>query len=119
MTHQALATKEVTKRLQTINNKAADFVVELLQFFIHTYKEVFDFDGGPVHDACTIAYLIDPSLFEFKHVHVDIETKGEFTYGMTCVDLLGTTGKEPNVYFAETLDVDRFWDLFDQTLQKF
>lgn len=119
VTHQALATKEVTKRLQTINNKAADFVVELLQFFIHTYKEVFDFDGGPVHDACTIAYLIDPSLFEFKHVHVDIETKGEFTYGMTCVDLLGTTGKEPNVYFAETLDVDRFWDLFDQTLQKF
>lgn len=40
VTHQALATKEVTKRLQTINNKAADFVVELLQFLFITYKEV-------------------------------------------------------------------------------
>src|SRR5699024_8834600 len=83
VTHQAIADKEIINDLSEIDNKVAQFVVELLKFFAQTYKDVFDFDGGPIHDACTAAYLIDPDLFEFKHVHVDIETKGDYTYGMT------------------------------------
>lgn len=119
VTHQALATKEVVDKLSEIDNPVAGFVVELLQFFSLTYKEFFDFEGGPVHDPCTVAYLMDSSIFDFQQVHVDIETKGEFTYGMTAVDRLGVTGKEPNVKFAHQMDKEKFWDLFYQALKSY
>ncbi|GGA79210.1 nucleoside hydrolase [Ornithinibacillus halotolerans] len=119
VTHQALATETVVNELSTIDNKVAHFVVELLQFFNKTYKEHFGFEAGPVHDVCTVAYLIDPTIFEMKHVHVDIETKGEHTYGMTCVDVLGVTGKEPNVQFATNLDGNKFWDLMKKALESY
>lgn len=119
VTHQALATQDVVNELSKIDNEVAEFVVELLKFFSQTYKEVFGFDAGPVHDACTVAYLIDPSIFDVKHVHVDIETKGELTYGMTCVDTLGVTEKEPNVNFAYQLDLNKFWDLITRALKSY
>lgn len=119
VTHQALATDDVVSELSNIDNDVAHFVVELLKFFSQTYQEVFGFEAGPVHDACTVAYLIDPSIFGMKHVHVDIETKGEFTYGMTCVDTLGVTGKEPNVNFAYHLDKNKFWDLMTRALTSY
>lgn len=119
VTHQALATQDIIKDLAKIDNEVSEFVVELLKFFAMTYKDYFGFEGGPIHDACTVAYLIDPSIFEVEHVHVDIETKGEFTYGMTSVDLLRTTGKEPNANFATTLDQEKFWGLFTKALESY
>ncbi|RWZ58024.1 nucleoside hydrolase [Halobacillus fulvus] len=119
VTHKALATKEVVERFSAIGNPVSNFVVELLDFFSKTYKDVFGFEAGPIHDACTTAYLIDPDIFDFKQVHVDIETKGEYTYGTTCVDLLGVTRKEPNVKFASELDQDKLWLLFDRALKSY
>lgn len=119
VTHQAVATDSVTKELDGIGNPVSGFVVELLEFFAKTYKEVFGFDGAPIHDACTVAYLMDESIFDMRHVRVDIETKGEFTYGMTAVDTLAVTGREPNVNFAYSLDADKFWELFRKALTSY
>lgn len=119
VTHQAIATDTIVEDLEKIENDVAHFVVELLKFFSKTYKDVFGFEGGPIHDACTVAYLIDPSIFRMDHVHVGIETKGELTYGMTAVDLLGVTGKQPNVHFASQLDSNKFWDLFTRALHTY
>lgn len=112
VTHQVLATKQTVADLKSINHTIATFVSELLSFFIQAYKNQFDFDGGPIHDACTVAHLIDPTIFTFDHVHVDIETKGEYSYGMTVIDKHGVTGKQPNVYVAKGLDQGKFWSLF-------
>lgn len=119
VTHQAIATDEIRNELSQINNSVAQFVNDLLKFFAKTYKEVFGFDGPPIHDACTIAYLINPSIFELRHVHVGVETKGEQTYGMTVVDTLGVTGNEPNVHFAYKLDSNKFWDLMIRALNSY
>ncbi|NIK12467.1 nucleoside hydrolase [Alkalibacillus almallahensis] len=119
VTHQAQATDETIDRFSKVGNDVSEFVVELLRFFKQTYKDVFGFDGAPIHDACTVAYLIDPSIFDTVDVRVDIETKGEFAYGMTCVDLLGVTGEKPNVKFAQGLDQDRFWNLLEDALKSY
>jgi len=119
LTHQVQATNETAERYAKIGNQVSDFVVELLEFFMKTYKEVFGFDGAPIHDACCVAYCIDPTIFTTKKVRVDIETKGEHTYGMTCVDVLGVTGREPNVNFAEKVDVERFWDMLEDALKHY
>jgi len=119
LTHQALATPDICDRIGAVGNRVSDFIVELLQFFAGTYKEVFDFDGAPIHDACCVAYCIDPSAFECKLLRVDIETKGEFSYGMTVVDLLGVTGRKPNVKVALKLDQDKFWNLLIDSLKNY
>ncbi|WP_189013119.1 nucleoside hydrolase [Paenibacillus marchantiophytorum] len=119
LTHQAIVTDEIHQRILDVDNNVSHFVHELLGFFAHTYKEVFGFAGAPIHDACCVAYCIDPTAFGTKKLRVDIETKGEHTYGMTVVDLLGVTGREPNVNVAFTLDQDKFWDMLIQTLKNY
>lgn len=111
ITHQTIASEEILQQISEIGNSVSNLVSELLVYFSNTYKEVFGFDGAPIHDACTVAYLIDESIFGFEKVRVDIETEGNYTYGTTCVDRLHVTGREPNVKFATELDYERFWML--------
>jgi purine nucleosidase len=119
LTHQALATEEVSERIAAIENPAAKFVSDLLVFFRKTYLEVFGFEHPPVHDVCCVAYCIDPSVVEAKKLRVDVETKGELTYGMTLVDVHGVTGLEPNVNVAMKLDHAKFWDMVIEALNSY
>lgn len=119
VTHQALATPEVIDRIASIGNPVARFVGELLVFFRQTYKDVFGFEHPPVHDVCSVAYCIDPDIFECKRLRVDVETKGEFAYGMTLIDFHGVTKRAPNVNVALRLDHGKFWDLLYQTLKRY
>ncbi|MDO6657709.1 nucleoside hydrolase [Anaerobacillus sp. 1_MG-2023] len=117
VTHQAITTPAILQEISSIGTNVSKFVGDLLEFFTKTYKEVFDFEGAPIHDACTVAYLIDESIFEFETVRVDIETKGEFTYGTTCVDRLHVTGRKPNVKFAHGINQEKFWGLLIKALK--
>ena len=117
LTHQALATPEVTEKIGNINNQASEFVKELLTYFRKTYFEVFGFEHPPVHDACSVAYVIDPSVIETKKLHVEIETNSKLTYGMTVIDYLGVTGKEPNVNVSIKLDHEKFWNMVADSLR--
>lgn len=119
VTHQVIADEAVISRVAQIDNDIAGFVKELLIFFAETYKNHFGFSGGPIHDACTTMYLIDPEMFTFEDVNVTIETKGEATYGMTVVDLLKTTGKAENVKFATGVDEETFWKIFLDVLASY
>lgn len=119
VTHQVIATDDIVNRVGEIDNKVAEFVKELLVFFGQTYKDFFGINGGPIHDACTCMYLLNPDMFTMKDVNITIETKGDATYGMTVVDLLKTTGKKENAKFATGVDQERFWDTFMDTLTLF
>ncbi len=119
VTHQVIADEAIIKRVAEIDNITAGFVKELLIFFAETYRSHFGFSGGPIHDACTTMYLIDPDMFSFEDVNVTIETKGEATYGMTVVDLLKTTGKRENVKFATSVDEETFWNTFLDVLASY
>ncbi|MDM5226034.1 nucleoside hydrolase [Cytobacillus sp. NJ13] len=119
ITHQALATRDVIQQVNQIDNKVAKIVGELLVFFASTYKEMFDFDGAPVHDVLTVAYLVAPELFKMKAVNIAVETKGEFTAGTTLVDLHGVTGRRINAKFGMELDVEGFWQLMIESLKKY
>lgn len=119
ITHQALATEEVINQVKKIDNHVANIVGELLDFFASTYKEMFDFDGAPVHDVLTVAYCVAPELFKVKDVNVAVETKGDLTTGTTLIDLHGVTGREINAKFGVELDVDGFWKLMIDALKKY
>jgi inosine/uridine nucleosidase len=111
LTHQAQATPEVVDRLRAVGNPAARAVIGWLSFFADTYRTVYGFAGPPVHDACALALLIEPSLVRSVDAFVAIETEGRWTRGATVVDLHGRLGRPPNARVAMELDAARFWDV--------
>ena len=110
LTHQALATPDVVECFKALNSKPGQFVVELLAFFSKKYKQVQNFDAPPVHDACAVAYVIDPTLIEVEQVPVNIELTGTHTLGMTVADFRYPP-KPCNTWVAKKLDKARFWNL--------
>lgn len=116
VTHQALITPDVQQYISSRHHPVGRFVFDMLDFFMEAYKSKFELDGAPLHDVCTIAYLIDPGMFTMEHVHIGIETAGEHTYGATVVDLSRVTGNSPNAWFAGSLQADALWKLIKETV---
>ncbi|MBD2846851.1 nucleoside hydrolase [Paenibacillus sp. IB182496] len=119
LTHQAVATPAFLAEVAALEGAVPRFVSELYAFVTQTYKAVYGMDGAPVHDACCVAYCIDPELFTTRHLNVVIETRGEYTAGMTVIDRGGVTGRPPNVDVAERLRQERFWPLLLETFARY
>jgi len=111
LTHQALATPEVTARIAALDTAPARFTGELLEFFAHSYRDVQGFEAPPVHDACAVAYVIDPSIMTVRTTPLDVELTGTLTLGMTVADFRAPAPPDCTTQVAVSLDVPRFWDL--------
>lgn len=118
LTHQALATPEVAKRIAAVGTKPAKFVGELLDFFGATYKEAQGFEHPPVHDPCAVAYVIDPSVMTVRKAPVDVELSGGLTLGMTVTDFRAPAPADCHTQVAVELDRERFWDLVVDALER-
>src|SRR5699024_4426051 len=66
LTHQAVATPDVVERFAALDTAPGQFVVDLLEFFGRMYKQAQGFDAPPVHDACAVAAVIDPTVLVTK-----------------------------------------------------
>ncbi|EHM10362.1 Inosine-uridine nucleoside N-ribohydrolase [Thermanaerovibrio velox DSM 12556] len=119
LTRQVRCSSQVIERIGAIGNRVSKLFVELMEFFSKTQEEIFGWDAPPLHDPTTVAYVIDPSIFVTKPMRVDVELRGEHTYGRTCCDYFGVTKKEPNAQVAVTLDLDRFWDLLEACIRRY
>ncbi|QIZ78327.1 pyrimidine-specific ribonucleoside hydrolase RihA [Ferrimonas lipolytica] len=118
VTHQAQIMDEDIDRIRAINNPVAQVTAELLDFFMIYHRDPkWGFTGAPLHDPCTIAWLLAPELFETVDCWVGIETKGEHTQGMTVVDRYQLTGKPANATVALGLDRQGFVDLLVERLR--
>ncbi|WKD59367.1 nucleoside hydrolase [Corynebacterium caspium] len=111
LTHQALATKDVENQLRELNLNIADFMVGLFGFFRQAYKDAQGFDDPPVHDPCTLAYLIDPSVVSTQKVPLNVELHGELTLGMTVADFRAPAPADCHTQVAVKLDREKFWNL--------
>lgn len=111
VTHKALTSPERLARFAAMGSPAGRAVHGMLDFFERFDMEKYGEDGGPLHDPCVIAYLLEPSLFGGRHVSVQIETGSELTMGMTVVDWWGATDDAPNATVMRDIDADRFFQL--------
>ena len=78
LTRQQVVTAEMRERVRAIPNPAAQFAALLFG----------DREGKPGRDsfcdACAVMWMIDPAVItKSAKMHVVVETKGEFTRGMT------------------------------------
>ncbi len=111
VTHKALTSPERLARFAAITSPAGKAVHGMLDFFERFDIEKYGSEGGPLHDPCVIAYLLDPGLFGGKNVSVRIETNSEMTMGMTVIDWWGVTAEAPNAMVMDQIDADGFYEL--------
>ena len=120
LTHQAIATGDVLARIRALDTDVSRMVTALMEFYGEAYRRsgvAGAGEGPPVHDPCAVARVARPGLMEVRDAFVAVETRGEWTAGMTVTDFRGSLGHPPNVKVATTLDVAGFWDLMLSSLQ--
>ncbi|MFL1803416.1 MAG: pyrimidine-specific ribonucleoside hydrolase RihA [Plesiomonas shigelloides] len=120
VTHAAQVMDEDIERIRAITNPIARTVAELLDFFMIYHRDPkWGFVGAPLHDPCTIAWLLRPELFEGIECHVSVETQGQYTVGMTVVDRYRLSPHEPNATVLLSVERQGFIDLLVEQLQAY
>lgn len=118
VTHKALTTKPRVEAFAGLGTEVGRMVSEWTNFFERYDKEKYGSEGAPLHDPCTIAYLLQPDLFTGRHVNVEIELDSTLTRGMTVADWWGVTDRAPNATFIGDMDADGFFDLLTSRLAR-
>jgi purine nucleosidase len=105
VTLQALATRDVQDRMRALGALGG----QLLLPGLGGYTSVTA-GAQPVHDVCAVALVAAPGLFGCQPAHVEVETSGRWTSGMTVTDFRAHDA-DHNALMAMTLDAPAFWDL--------
>jgi purine nucleosidase len=116
VTHQVLSTRERVERIKALGNPVADATAAMLSFFDRFDTKKYKSKGAPLHDPCTIAWLLRPELFTGKDCNVSVETQSELTLGHTAVDFWHVTDRPVNVHWVYGVDADGFYDLLIERL---
>ena len=117
VTHKALTSRA---RVEAFRNagRVGPAVASWTDFFERFDKEKYGSEGAPLHDPCTIAYLLKPDLFTGRHINVEIETESDLTLGMTVADWWRVTRRAPNATFMGGIDDAGFFDLLTERLSR-
>jgi purine nucleosidase len=115
-THQALTTKARVEKFRVMPNKTGPATAQLLDFFERFDEQKYGTDGGPLHDPCVIAWLLQPELFTSRDVNVSIECESELTMGMTVIDWWRVTDRKVNATVCRGINADGFFELLTTRL---
>jgi inosine-uridine nucleoside N-ribohydrolase len=108
VTHKALFSQAHIGRLA---GRVGEMVRELLRFYDTFHKEVYGFDGSPIHDAVAVAHVLNADLVETLERNVEIDIDSTLCRGRTVVDLWRRTERSPNANVGVEIDADGFLEL--------
>jgi inosine-uridine nucleoside N-ribohydrolase len=124
---RTLMTRKYVTQLQANHQPESDFIAKLADFYL-TRSEKSGYQGAAMYDPLAVGVVVDPTLVTLKSMHVDVETKGEFTRGETVAnrtgsdennvlhgdhyEIEGVVGLKPNARVCLASDSDRFLRLF-------
>jgi purine nucleosidase len=109
-----------------------DFVVKVLTFLIGQEAKYGAGGGSPMYDPLAVGTAIDPSIVVTQAMHVDVESRGEFTRGETVANrhnavernvlhgdryiIEGVDHVEPNVQVCTGVNAEKFLQLLNSRL---
>ena len=113
--------------LRSSHGPQNDFIAKIAEFYL-TRSEKSGYAGAPMYDPLAVGIALDPTLGTLKEMHVDVETRGEFTRGETVANRMGSNENnvlhgdhyeiegvitlKPNARVCVASDADRFLQLF-------
>jgi purine nucleosidase len=118
VTHKALMTRAWIDSLRAIGNRTGAAAAAMLDFYERFDMEKYGAEGGPLHDPCVLAYLLQPGLFAGKKCSVQVETGSELTMGMTVVDWWDVTPAPANCRVINSIDAAGFYKLIRERLAR-
>lgn len=124
---RTLITRKYLAELQSSHGPQSDFIAKIAEFYLNR-SEKSGYSGAAMYDPLAVGIALDPTLGTLKVMHVDVETKGEFTRGETVANRMGSnennvlhgdhyeiegvTELKPNARVCLASDADRFLQLF-------
>jgi ribosylpyrimidine nucleosidase len=118
LTNTALADMQIIERMEGIGNRAGKLFGDIMRFTFSS-QAVNGLAAGPVHDVTAVTYLVAPELYRTQDMYVEIDTNRYGpSYGRTICDANDRYHKTPNATVGLSIDLDRFWNLVEETLRK-
>jgi len=109
-----------------------DFIYAVAKYLVDLSAK-FGFSGTPMYDPLAVGVAIDATLVKAPLMHVDVETRGDFTRGETVANRRGEIERNvlhgdhyviegvdrvtPNAKVCIEVDADRFLQLFVARIQ--
>ena len=117
-THEAVTSRDWVEGMRALPGRCGPAIASWTDFFERFDKEKYGSEGAPLHDPCTIAWLLRPDLFTGRHINVEIETTGKFTTGMTVADWWRVTDRPANANFIRHVNRDGLFRLLADRLAR-
>lgn len=124
---KTLLGKKHIEQLAETHGPINDFIDKVASYLVNLSAE-FNSAGTPMYDPLAVGVAIDATLVKAPAMHVDVETRGEFTRGETVANRRGAVERnvlhgdryiiegvdkvEPNARVCTEVDADRFLQLF-------
>ncbi len=86
VTHQVRATEERIAAIEAVGTPQAAMAAAMVRFSQRIEREIVGWEAAPLHDPCTVAWLLRPGLFELKSCRIEVETESDLTRGHTAVE---------------------------------
>ncbi|PAD72096.1 MULTISPECIES: nucleoside hydrolase [Paenibacillus] len=107
---------------QTLLNDAAiakltdstlrSYVAKSTEIYINRYEQMNGVRACALHDPLAVGVALNPELVGRRKYYVDVETASRLCDGQMVCDIQNRLGQEPNLLVCETVDADRFLEMF-------
>lgn len=118
VTHRCRTTPARLAAFRASGNRCSLAAADMLSFSERFDRAKYGWAGAPLHDPCTIAWLLQPEIFGGRSVNVRIETESPLSRGMTVVDWWKVTDRQANALFLRDVDDTAFYDLLTARLAR-
>ena len=124
---RTLITRKYLRELKSSRGAQSDFIAKIADFYLDR-SEKSGYSGAAMYDPLAVGIVVDATLGTLKEMHVDVETKGEFTRGETVANRMGSDENnvlhgdhyeiegvielKPNARVCTASDADRFLEMF-------
>ncbi|MFY9646089.1 MAG: nucleoside hydrolase [Terriglobales bacterium] len=124
---KTLLSQKYLAQLAETHGPVNDFIYQVAHYLVELSAQ-FGSSGTPMYDPLAVGVAIDATLVKAPAMHVDVETRGEFTRGETVANrrnevernvlhgdrywVEGLDKVEPNAKVCIDVDADRFLQLF-------
>ena len=129
---KTLLSKKYVDQLGSTHGPINDFIRDVAKYLLELSAK-FGSDGTPMYDPLAVGVAIDATLVEASQMHVDVETRGDFTRGETVANrhgyiernilhgdhyvIEGVDHVTPNARVCLNVDAARFLHLFVSRIQ--
>lgn len=130
---KTLLSQKYLDQLGQTHGPVNDFIYSVAKYLIDLSAK-FNSPGTPMYDPLAVGVAIDASLVQAPEMHVDVETRGQFTRGETVANrhgyvernvlhgdryvIEGVDRVEPNAKVCVGVDADRFLQMFVSRIQR-